>query len=178
MHLADYITNLILGNCLMSISPPMESGGKKRKDMGIFSAWEVPRTVPWFIDNPHGNLVTWASLFIFLTWGIWYPESGQSGLPAAPDYQQQDINYFCSESGEYQYGYGGDFLGGSLNPSLRFSPLYSWADAAGHHGGFSFSFLQRISGLFKVRKLWKSGNRTYSSETSYRNRHWKFKVPR
>ena len=84
---------------------------KKRKDMGILSTWEVPRTVPWFIDNPHGNLVTWASLFIFFTWGIWDSESGWSGLPAAPDYQQQGINYFCSESGEYRDGCARGFVG-------------------------------------------------------------------
>lgn len=83
---------------------------EKRKDIGIFSSWEVPRTVPWFIDNPHGNLVTWASLFIFFTWGIWDSGRGQSGLPAVPDYQQQGINYFCSESGEYRDGCGGGFV--------------------------------------------------------------------
>lgn len=56
---------------------------KEERD-GHFSPGEVARTVPWFINNHHGNLVKCASLFIFFRWGIWDSESGCSGLPAAP----------------------------------------------------------------------------------------------
>lgn len=61
MHLADYITSLILGNCVMSISPSVESGGKRGK-IWAFSVLEkyqelclglliIPMAILWHGHN-------------------------------------------------------------------------------------------------------------------------------
>lgn len=151
---------------------------KEERD-GHFSTGEAARTVPWFINNHHGNLVKWASLFIFFRWGIWDSESGCSGLPAVPPpLPKEDITTKYNKNWKTilpTTGYPTTVIqnlasskvamrevlsGWSLNTSLWFFPLYSWAEAAGHHSGFSFSFFQRISGLFKTRKFRKLGNKT------------------